>query len=160
MDWSIKSLAKKCAVSGEDFADGDLVISLILKTQTGEIDRVDILERNLSLFSYAGTILGRWTRVFSTNTSARIDQQLQLASQEAFFLSLYTETPSAEGELMKQLLALLLERKRILRMKGQTIDNPCIFTHVRTKTDYSVPMDNFTPEEISLVGNALETLIN
>ncbi|MCR5183826.1 MAG: hypothetical protein K6B46_03905 [Opitutales bacterium] len=159
MDWTIKSLAKKCAVSGENFSDGETVVCLILKTPDGNLDRVDILEQNLPLFSCSGTILGRWKRIFSSNDSELLKRRRQIESQEDFFISLYNESPSPEGELMKQLLALLLERKRILKVKNSPLANPCIFTHVRSKTDYSVPMNNFSPEEISIVGNALETLV-
>lgn len=159
MEWSIKSLSKKCAVGGECFVDGDVVVSLILKTPEGLFERADVLEKNLPMFSASGTVLGRWTRVFSSKALAREREAARLAAQESFFVSLYKSGPSEENALLKQLLALLLERRRVLKMKTETIEDPCVFVHSRTKAEFSVPMKKFSPEEIAVCGNILETLI-
>ena len=47
MEWSIKSLSRRCNATNEVFADGDIVVCFVVKKENGDLERFDVLERNL-----------------------------------------------------------------------------------------------------------------
>jgi hypothetical protein len=53
----------------------------------------------------------------------------------------------------------MLERKRILRALGKPADGFQRYLHVRTREEFSVPVDEFQPEQIAHIQPALETLV-
>ncbi|MDR2863304.1 MAG: hypothetical protein LBV54_05460 [Puniceicoccales bacterium] len=162
MEWQVKPISRRCAVSGEPLKVGDRVVCIICKPEGASIERADVLPANLHQFRPQGLELGRWTRELKDRFEEEREARLQLlASREEFFLSLYTDSadPSGDKAVLKQLLALLLERKRILRSIGKPAENIQRYLHVRTRDEFDVPTDEFQPEQIARVQPALETLV-
>ena len=73
-----------------------------------------------------------------------------MASAEDFFFSLYeNEQPEAEEEsdMLKHLLSLMLERKRVLRAVGERQNkDEQRYLHVKTKRDLTVPIVDISTE--------------
>ena len=86
------------------------------------------------------------------------------AKDEDLFLSLYEddndeEETSKERAILKQILALLLERKRILRrLKGQKTEN-LVFIHVRSKQEFVVGMADFAIPDIAKIQDQLKAIV-
>ncbi len=159
MEWSIKSLSRRCNATNEVFSDGDIVVCFVVKKENGDLERFDVLERNLPGFSHGGTVVGFWKRVFSSNTDAVVELKQKLASQEDFFVSLFESPETEDGETLKQLLALFFERKRILRSAGMVDGKYQRFIHIKTKREFLVPSEEITPESLSRLGSVIDDFI-
>lgn len=159
MEWSIKSLSKRCCAGNEAFADGDIVVCFVVKKTDGALERFDVLERNLAEFVPEGVVVGFWKRVFSSNTDAVVELKQKLASQEDFFVSLFDVPETDDGDTLKQLLALFFERKRILKSAGAHDGKFQRFVHVKTKREFLVPVKEITPESLSRLGAVIDDFI-
>jgi hypothetical protein len=162
MEWQVKPIARRCAVSNEPLKAGDRVVCVIYKPEGVPAERADVLAAHFEQFRPNGIELGRWTREVKEHSEEEREARLQLlATREEFFLSLYTDgtDPSGDKAVLKQLLALLLERKRVLRALGKPVGNTQRYLHVRTRDEFDVPTDDFQPEQIARIQPALETLV-
>lgn len=163
IEWQIKPMAKKSFFSEKIFSEGDLVSTYLFRNAEGELDRVDILLEEEDQFSPPERLLGKWTQETEDINDGREKQQLALKSAEELFLSLYSDDveKNEENAILKQLLALKLERKRILRgtgyRAGQTAQE---FLHIKTKVLYEVPLDMFDPEKLLELGDLLDALLD
>lgn len=158
MEWSFRPLTKRCAATGTSFSDGDEVVSLIFKPEQGELERYDVLASNISAFSPEGTLLGQWKRIFAQNPDSAVAQKQLLANLEEFFESLFTSAQTFEGDLLKQLLALLLERRRVIRALGKPANGVQTFLNVRSREEFLVPIFAFSPEDVARVSDVMEML--
>lgn len=159
MEWSIKSLSKRCSFSGAPFSDGDTVVCFVVKNSDGVLERFDVLEENIKNFQNAGTLVGFWKRVFSSNTDVVLEMKQKLASQEDFFVSLFDSPTTNAGEILKQLLALFFERKRILKPVGSIDGGFQRFVHVKTKREFLVKIQDFAPETLARLGALIDAFI-
>ncbi|MDR1817148.1 MAG: hypothetical protein LBR07_03010 [Puniceicoccales bacterium] len=161
-EWQFRPLSRRCAVSGEPLKTGDRVVCVIFKPQGAEVERADMLAANADTYTPAGIELGRWTREVKDHAEEEREARLrQLATREEFFLSLYADgaDPTGDKAVLKQLLALILERKRILRPLGAPAGGEQRYLHVRTRDEYQVPVADFTPEQIAAVEPVLGMLV-
>lgn len=165
MDWQIKPLAHKSAVSGETLNIGEKVVCFIFVDENAEIQRIDIREQETEQFPRPESILGRWTRVVkSRGEEEREAREQQMATAEDIFFSLFNvadgdEETVSERETLKQVLALMLERKRILRSQGKVKDGYQHYLHVKTKRELSVSMHELTVDQLISLQEKLEALV-
>ena len=124
MDWQIKSFGRKSVVSGTEFTEGDRVVSIVYADPSpeGGVGRADLLEAEVDGFDLPGTQLGRWTRVFKDDAEEGADAAQQVESAEELLFSLVGSAAEAaaddDGRALAHLLALMLERKRVLKAVG------------------------------------------
>jgi hypothetical protein len=143
MDLQLKPTADACCVTHTAFQAGDRVVSFLVRdTATGEFVRADCLAAQESGATFAGEVLCRWTRTFKpVPVGANLERALKL-SAESLFLTL-TEDPDApveENSQLKQFLALMLERKRLVRARGTSAEGTRrVYEHGRTKRMIEVP---------------------
>lgn len=149
MEWTIKSLSKRCNATNEPFSDGDIVVCSVVKKSDGTLERFDVLEQNLQKFSPDGIVIGFWRRIFTSNADAATEIKQKLAFQEDFFVSLFESSETEDGAILKQLLALYFERKRVLRSLGIIDGNIQRFVHIKTKREFLVPVKEITPDSLS-----------
>lgn len=148
-DWEIKSRAERCAVSGKPFREGEEFMSVLFQGGEG-LDRVD-----LSLAAWkdwdAGDRepLSNWKSRFQPGPepeSETVDKQD--AESE---LRRLLDKGSPESAKLCRLLALLLERKRILKLR-ERIDQPdrrlLVFEHTDTQESFIVPDVDFSLAEL------------
>ncbi|GHB98506.1 hypothetical protein [Cerasicoccus arenae] len=163
MDWQIKPLARECAVSGEPFEIGDEVICFLYRDEEGQLQRADVATSKVDDFPRPEAVLGRWGReVKPRGEDEREARAHALATTEELFLSLF-ESDSADvaedRELFKQVLGLMLERKRILRSQGRPVDGQQSYLHVRSKVLYSVQSSDPDPASLVRIQEELNSLV-
>lgn len=160
MDWQIKTLSKKSFGSGAELKPGDVVVSVIFVNEANELDRRDFLKKELEENPFEGKFVGKWERVVSENPEEdeRQARRMAIAGSEDFFLSLYDENgvEVEQKDVLKQMLALLLERKRILRAKGRPQNGVQLYVHSSSKREFLVPQKELGED---LVSN-IQTQIN
>ncbi len=162
MDWQVKPIAHICASSGKELHVGDTVVCIVYKPLGGNVERVDVLKEHVSTYVPNGLLLGRWTREVKERGEEEQAHRAQLlASREEFFLSLYDDAqdPSGDKAVLKHILAMLLERKRIVKASGPAKDGVIPYQHAATKLIYDVPAMDLQPNHIQQVNSALELLV-
>lgn len=178
MDWSIQPFSKKSAASGECFEAGETVVSLIYKDDTGLLQRMDLKDHEISGRSLPPRVLGRWTHAVKAKQERSQEKQEHLQSAEALFLSLFEEDP--EGQLsqgplgpiensealdqdkaiLKLILALMLERKRMLKPITAAIDpKELSYIHVRSQRAYAIRVIDYTVQDLERMKGLLKTLL-
>jgi len=162
MELNLQPQAPACRVSGRPFAEGDRVASYLVRGRDLEIARHDVLESEASGLVPEGVIACRWVHAFKPRSrDDNPDRQLKLTA-ENLFLNLVdplTE-PSEETSRLVRFLALMLERKRILRPKGRTPDGAhLIYEHARTKQVIEVPVGDFDPQFFLAMQEQLGALV-
>lgn len=163
MDLNLQPRATTCFVSGQPFAVGDRVASLLVRPTTSpEVTRYDILEAHVGEFTPMGFVACSWVRPYKPRAPGdTTDRDLKLTA-ESLFVTLadpLTETTPENTRLM-QFIALMLERKRLLRPKGRTADGErTIYEHAKTKQLFEVPVGELTPEFFIQVQEQLTVLV-
>jgi len=163
MDWQIKPLARQCAVSGERFAIGDQVVCFLQRADDGQLLRADVAAANVDQFPRPNAVLGRWGREVKPDGEEEKEARAQaLATTEELFLSLFEENGAAvadDRKLFQQVLALLLERKRVLRAQGRPSNGQQTYLHVRSKQEFTVSANNLEPEALGRIQEELQALV-
>jgi len=173
MDWQIKTIAKKSTLSETAFAPGDRVACLIfVDPETSELARADLLEEELGDFSPPAEVLGRWVRVVKEPGEESVQAKEAVASAEDFFFSLYApekpetpETPESpesreSSDALKHLIALMLERKRVLRaIPPRRTEGEQPYLHVKRKEEVLVPVVEISPELMLKIEDTIGELI-
>lgn len=166
MEWQIKTLARKSTLSGEAFNPGDRVVSLIYRDEeAGELGRADLRPEEIESFQLPGGVLGRWTREVKDPDDAHAHAHARetMASAEDFFFSLYeNEDPEAreEADMLKHLLSLMLERKRVLRPVGDRQSaGQQTYLHVKTKRELKVPIVDISTELMLRIQDTIGDII-
>jgi hypothetical protein len=118
VDWQIQPLSRTCAATGEPLQEGERVACYLFRDDEGQLRRADIHAGAADTYLPTGRVLGRWGRTLKPRSEEDKEARQQaLASAEELFLSLFEtvgEAEDATADALKQVLALLLERKRIL----------------------------------------------
>jgi len=160
MELQFKSVSGVCAVSGEAFTPGDRVESTLFVDDEGELQRVDLNPKYSQDLKLEGTVLCRWQHTCKEKESAGDGGKVLLQSAEEMFLALNglleedteviekTES-SDESKAFNYFLAIMLERKRVLRLisakKG-------IYRYVKLKKELTVePVDLLAPTTLSVI---------
>ncbi|OIR03619.1 hypothetical protein GALL_142410 [mine drainage metagenome] len=163
MDLNLQPLATACHVTGEPFADGVRVASFLVSTPgSADIARFDLLESAASQFQAPGPVICRWVQPFKPRKAGEnADRTLKLTA-ESLFLTLADPTtePTEESTRLLQFLALMLERKKILRPKGLTADGARQrLEHARSKQMFEIPAAELSPEFFVQVQEQLSVLV-
>lgn len=161
MEWQVRPIARQCAASGKELRPGDIVTCVVHKPVGGAIERADVLKEHVAEYVPPGLLLGRWTREVKERGEEEQAQRAQLlASREELFLSLFEqeEDPSGERAVLKHILAMLLERRRVLKQAGPPEKGTTPYLHVATKQVYAVPAIDLQPDHIRQVGGSLDML--
>lgn len=163
MEWEIKPFGKKSSVSGNPFNDGDTVHCFLIRDRKGNLSRKDLLRDDLEQLPHGDRILGRWTRTFKSDPDVRQENLNHQKTLEELFFSFYeakNAVGSEESDTLKQIVSLMLERKRILRRAGTPADRTSLrYLHVKSKVEFEVPNRDITPNVIMRVQDNLNALI-
>ena len=138
----------------------------LLVEKIGEgLSRLDVLEEYADEVQTEGEVVGRWTRAIKPPNSGETEEQKQaVQSVEDLFLSMAESVDvsirSNSSKCMIYILALFLERKRILRsLPAAGIPQHYLnFQHRKSKNEYLVEQVEMTPENIAHIENNLSIL--
>jgi uncharacterized protein YodC (DUF2158 family) len=163
MEMHLQPLATTCFVSGEPFTDGARVASYLVRTGPAmEIVRYDLLEAHVASFAPEGTVACKWVHGFKPRRAGENpDRALKLTAENLFVaLADPTTEPTPENTRLVQFLALMLERKKILRPKGRSADGlRNRYEHAKSKAMFEVPAGELTPEFFVAVQEQLSVLV-
>lgn len=162
MEMNLQPLAKVCFVSGEPFVEGARVASFLVRSANLEIVRYDVLESHAAEFSPGGFVACRWVQAFKPRPQGENqDRALKLTAENLFTtLADPTTEPTPENTRLLQFIALMLERKKLLRPRGLTADGARTrYEHAKTKQVYEVPVGDLTPEFFVAVQEQLTVLV-
>lgn len=162
MEMNLQSLATACYVSGEPFIEGARVASYLVRATTLEIVRYDVLEKHAGAFAPEGFIACRWVQAFKPRRGAEnADRTLKLNAENLFLtLADPSNELTPESTRLVQFLALMLERKKILRPKGRSADGEKnLYEHAKTKQMFEVPVGELTNEFFVAVQEQLSVLV-
>ena len=156
-------MSATCCVSGEPFVEDERVVSLLVRPDGGEeIHRFDLREAAREGFEVEGRVACRWTHLYAPRHRADNPEREMKLTAENIFLTLAdpSNEVSEQEERLVRFLALMLERKRVLRPKGQnTAGTHNVFEHAGTKHRYEVPVGEMSPEFFLAVQEQLSVLV-
>jgi len=162
MEMHLQPLANTCVVSGRVFAEGDRVASFLVRADNLEIVRYDVLEDQLGQFLPAGFVACRWVHPYKPRRAEENSERTLKLTAENLFTTLADPAAEVTTENVRlvQFLALMLERKKILRPKGLSADRQKnVFEHSKTKQLFEVPAGELTPEFFVAVQEQLSVLV-
>jgi len=162
MDMHLQPAAAACHVTGEPFVAGARVASYLVRTTTLDVVRYDLLEAGSAGFSPEGFVVCRWVHVFKPRSADDNPERAMKLTAETLFAALADPAtePTPDNTRLVQFLALLLERKKILRPRGRTADGQRnLYEHAKTKQLFEVPVGDLTPEFFVAVQEQLSVLI-
>jgi hypothetical protein len=143
MELTLHPLAKICRVSGRAFGEGDRVVCHLVREASGEIARHDVLAAEDAVYAKPPFEFCSWTVVFKTRHAEENPGRALKLTADNLFVTLAdpaTEPNPANTPLL-QFLALMLERKKLLRPRGRTPDGERqILEHARTHQLYEIPV--------------------
>jgi len=170
MELNLHPIATKCYVSGRDFAEHDRVVSYLVREASGEVARRDLLESEDGRFMPPAFVYCRWVVAFKPRRGEEnADRNLKLTA-ENLFLTLAipagatsdTIDESSQGlnTPLLQFLALMLERKRIIKPVGYTEDRVRqIYEHRASHMRYEVPVGDLNQEFFIKIQEHLGVLV-
>lgn len=162
MELNLQPQADTCFVTQTVFTEGARVVSFLVRDPAaGEFRRYDCLAEAEGTNQPPGEVLCRWTRIFKPRpVGVNAERELKL-SAESLFLSLTEEGSGdvSENMQLKQFLALMLERKRVLKNRGRSIGGNQVYEHMRSKRMIEVPAGEMDAEFFLSVREKLGLLI-
>ena len=196
MELNLHPIATKCFVSAREFAEGDRIVSYLVReasgearsTSSGQVARYDLLEsEDLPAFSKGdfsakrdltlrpegpepverAFIYCRWVTAFKPRRDDNSALALKLTA-ENLFLTLATPSgseslnsqPSALNTPLLQFLALMLERKKLIKLRGLTEDGVRqIYEHMPSHQLYEVPVGDLNVEFFQKIQEHLGVLV-
>ncbi len=162
MDLILQPSATQCVVTATAFQDGDRVVSFLGHDAAGAVARWDLLATAEGQFEKPAATICRWVHVFKPRAKEENTERNLKLGAETLFTTLCDPAVelSTENTPLVQFLALMLERKKLLRPKGLTADRARrIFEHAKTKQLYEVPVGDLTPEFFVKVQQQLGVLV-
>lgn len=163
MDLNLQPLATLCFVTGQPFVEGDRVLSFLVRNEnSAEVMRYDLREAACNEFNVPGAVVCRWAHVFKPRKSGENpDRELKLTAENLFVtLADPANEIAPENERLVQFLALMLERKKLLRPKGRSADGRRnLFEHAKTKQIYAVAAGELSPEFFLAIQEQLSALV-
>ena len=167
MELSLQSLSPRCQVTGHEFVDGERVVSFLLRDVSGAagaegIVRADVLESEQGNFVASGPLVCRWVQIFKPRKVENNPERNLKLTAESLFLALSdpgTER-TVENDRLLQVLAMMLERKRVLRPKGRTADKKrFVYEHAKLKSLHEVEAAELSPEFFLSIQGQLAALV-
>ena len=159
----LQPLATTCFSSGEPFVEGARVASYLVRVGAAlEIVRYDLLETQAGGFSPEGFVACKWVHAFKPRRAGENpDRALKLTAENLFVtLADPTTEPTPENVRLVQFLALLLERKRVLKPRGRSADGERNrYEHAKSKAIFEVPVGELTTEFFVAVQEQLSVLV-
>jgi hypothetical protein len=162
MELNLQPPAPVSQVSSRPFAEGDRVISYLVRVSASEAVRHDVLAAEDADFRPEGPVLCRWVRLFRPRKAEENADRLLKLTAENLFLMLAdpANEPNPANLPLLQFLALLLERKRVLRPRGRTPDGGYnLLEHTRTHQMFEIPAGDLSPEFFVRIQKQLGVLI-
>ena len=157
-EWTLQSGSRKSTSTEKPFDDGQQVRSVLCLDEEGGLRRLDF-HPGEEVPSEGVRPVARWLRVFRSNETEREMEREAVQTAEELFVRLMEEDAGTGGGddpeaaatrgVLRFLLALHLERKRVLRPVGRMeADGTQCYRHPKTAAEYRVPAAKLEPERL------------
>lgn len=162
MELNLHPLATKCCASGREFAEGDRVVCYLVREADGLTGRRDLLESEDEKWPKPVEVFCRWVICYKPRRGGEnADRALKMTAENLFLtLADPLNPPNEANTPLLQFLALMLERKKILKPRGVTPDGGRnILEHMRTHQMYEVPVGDLNAEFFVKIQGQLDVLV-
>lgn len=142
MELNLHPIATKCFSSQRDFQEGDRIVCYLVREENGHAGRRDLLEGEDGKAVLPLEIYCRWVVNYKARAAGEdSDRQLKLTAENLFVTLADPANPPSEANTpLLQFLALMLERKRLLKLRGVSADGlRQLFEHMPSHQMYEVP---------------------
>lgn len=164
MEWEIKPFGKESSFSGNPFIDGEEVHCLLIRNKEGVLVREDLQDKDIKELDTNSVVMARWKRVFEQAPDTRRENLKQQRTLEDLFFSLFELEDAVqrdEADTLKQIIGLMLERKRVIRrLSAKSNVDAIVYLHVKSRREFFVPVLEITPKVIMGVQEKLQLLIS
>ena len=162
MELNLHPIATKCFVSGREFQENDRVVCYLAREASGEIIRRDLLESEDGRFMPPAFIYCRWVVGFKRRKAEENPALTLKLTAENLFLTLAAPEaePSAINTPLLQFLTLMLERKKLIKLRGLSEDGTRQrYEHMATHQFYEVPVGDLNVEFFQRIQEHLGVLV-
>lgn len=164
MELTLQSLTPRCHLSGRDFAEGERVVSFLVRdaAQGGAVLRYDVAEVVQADFMAPGPVACRWVQLFKARKAEDNAERTLKLTAETLFLALSdpANERTMENERLLQVLALMLERKRVLKPKGRSADRRrFVYEHAKLHSLHEIEAAELSPEFFLSIQEQLAVLV-
>lgn len=162
MELNLHPIATKCFVSGRDFAENDRIACYLAREASGEVIRRDLLELEDGRFMPPAFIYCRWVVAFKQRKADENPALTLKLTADNLFLTLAdpTNEPNATNTPLLQFLALMLERKKLIKPRGISEDGQRqIYEHMATHQLYEVPLGDLNADFFQKIQEHLGVLV-
>jgi hypothetical protein len=162
MELTLHPAAKTCRASGREFVEGDRVVSYLVREVTGEVGRHDVLASEDAAYVKPSFVFCSWTVSYKPRRSDENPGRTLKLTAENLFVTLGDPAaePNPENTPLLQFLALLLERKRLIRPRGLTSDGERqVYEHMRSHQLYEIPVGTLDAEFFIRIQSQLDLLV-
>jgi hypothetical protein len=162
MELNLHPMATQCYVSGREFAEGDRVASYLVREESGEVARRDLLEREDPSFLRPSFVYCRWVTDYKPRRADdNPDRALKLTAENLFLtLADPAAAPDTVNVPLLQFLALMLERKKLIKPRGLTEDGlRQVYEHRATHETYEVPVGTLDEGFFHRIQEHLDVLV-
>jgi len=159
-DWTIQGRAEKCAATGEPFQDGEYFYTLLFD-EGGAFRREDVSEAawkerndNQQPFSF-------WRSKYEAPPPAAPETVSRHTAED--LLRRYMEESSSQHAAARYLLAVMLERKRLLKeveaKRSESGALTRIYEHTKTGEVFVIPDPELRLDQIAQVQQEVSSLL-
>jgi len=164
MELTLQSLTPRCHLSGRDFAEGERVVSFLVRdaAQGGAVLRYDVAEVVQADLMAPGPVACRWVQLFKARKAEDNAERTLKLTAETLFLALSdpANERTMENERLLQVLALMLERKRVLKPKGRSADRRrFVYEHAKLHSLHEIEAAELSPEFFLSIQEQLAVLV-
>ena len=159
-NYHLTTFSRACAACGCQLSVGDLSVCFLFADEAGNWARLSVKKACLEAFRLPENVVGRWERTVPDGREDVVRESRRvLQDGEALFLSLYDGAEQVEGrEVIKQVLALFLERKARLRFRRLNEAGGCVYGLVGSSAEYLVPKLPLRSESLLVLRDVLGIL--
>ena len=162
MELNLHPIATKCFVSGRDFAENDRIACYLAREASGEVIRRDLLELEDGRFIPPAFIYCRWVVAFKQRKAGENPALTLKLTADNLFLTLAdpANEPNATNTPLLQFLALMLERKKLIKPRGISEDGQRqVYEHMATHQLYEVPLGDLNVDFFQKIQEHLGVLV-
>ncbi len=162
MELNLHPIATKCFVSGRDFAENDRIACYLAREASGEVIRRDLLELEDGRFMPPAFIYCRWVVAFKQRKAGENPALTLKLTADNLFLTLADPAngPNATNTPLLQFLALMLERKKLIKPRGISEDGQRqVYEHMATHQLYEVPLGDLNVDFFQKIQEHLGVLV-
>lgn len=145
------------------------MVSFLVRNPPGSGDaegivRHDVVAEEQGKFEPAGPVVCRWVQLFKPRKAGENPERNLKLTAESLFLALSDPATerTVENERLLQVLAMMLERKRVLRPKGRNGSGATarqIYEHAKLKSLHEVTAAELSPEFFLSIQEQLAALV-